>query len=86
LNLYQKYNNYIEWSRKIFCKNDNPISWNGFQTFQAYNTYKVLPKEEFAIIQMLVHLYQKVGKKYIISTKFNVNEKKSIQLVFITIK
>jgi hypothetical protein len=42
-----------------------------------------LPKEEFAIIPMLVHLYEKVGKKCIISTKFNVNEKKSIQLIFI---
>jgi hypothetical protein len=45
-----------------------------------------LPKEDFAIIEMLVHLYEKVGKKYIISTKFNVNEKKCIQLIFITTK
>jgi len=44
------------------CKNDNPISWNSFQTFQANNTYKVLVKEDFAIIQMLVHLYERVGK------------------------
>jgi hypothetical protein len=66
------------------CKNDDPISWNGFQTFQTNNTHKIFPKEDFAIIQILVHLYEKVGKKYIISTKFNVNEKKSIQLIFIT--
>jgi hypothetical protein len=45
-----------------------------------------LPKEKFAIIQLLVHLYEKVGKKNIISTKFNVNEKKNIQLIFITTK
>jgi len=57
-----------------------------FKHFKANNTYKVLPKEEFAIIQMLVHLYTKVRKKYIISTKFNVNENKSIQLIFITTK
>jgi len=57
-----------------------------FSNIQANNTYKVLPKEEFAIIQMIVHLYEKVGKKYIISTKFNVNEKKSIQLISITTK
>lgn len=62
------------------CKNDNPISWNGVQTFQANNTHKILPKEDFVIIQMLVRLYEKVGEKYIISTKFNV--KKSIQLIF----
>ncbi len=87
MNLYQKnIINYIEWFGKILCKNDNPISWNGFRTFQANNTYKVLPKEEFAIIQMLVHLYERVGKKYIISTKFNVNEKKRIQLILVTTK
>jgi hypothetical protein len=60
------------------------LKW--FSNISAKNTYKVLPKEKFAIIQLLVHLYEKVGKKNIISTKFNVNEKKNIQLIFITTK